>query len=401
MKRCHSRFSSVEAVSHCDELVNEILLRLPLDAVCKFKCVSKTWNSLISHPLFCSNYLSQRKNSLLPLLGFFRITLAAQDYGGSTLEVSFLQNCKERKFISLDIVVKRLFIDASPEGLILCRLERFTVFKYYICNPVTNQWFALPEPRHAPSSAGLSCEERSSKDGDGVVHFKVVAAIMEVEEGATHDRLHIETFSSRTGKWSESFLTCPSAFSYEVEMSYQCLSVGGMLYWKVSGHLVAYDPHMGENSIWLIELPPLCCKKREGFFMDYILGHSSSSDGCLLRFALNEKLMIKVWELKKKISSYSLSRVIPSSEWVLKEEVSHEKLGIGNSLPHICFIEFHPRNAKLVYLQRGSMVFCYDFGTGRSEQIQYHGNGTGTVSENDRLVPYFQPPWRPSLPCLP
>ncbi|XP_059629714.1 F-box protein At5g03970-like [Cornus florida] len=291
-----------------------------------------------------------------------------------------------------------------PIGPPQCRLERYTVFKYYVCNPVTNQWFALPEPRHAPSSAGLSFEECSSKDGDGVVHFKVTLAIMEAIVGGTYDRLHIETFSSRTGEWSESFLTCPSEFSYEVEESYVCHSVDGMLYWKVSGQLAAYDPNMGETRIWLIELPPLCCKERKrGFFMDYILGHSSSSDGCLLRFALNEKLMIKVWELKKKLSSYSLSRIIPSSEWLLKEVVSHKNLGIGNSLPHIPpqirLIAFHPRNAKLLYLRRGSMVFCYDFRTRRLEPIQYHGNGT--VSAKDRLVPYFQPPWRPSLPSFP
>ncbi|XP_059630290.1 uncharacterized protein LOC132273335 [Cornus florida] len=224
---------------------------------------------------------------------------------GQHLEVSFLQNCKERKFTSFDVIVDHLFLKASPEGLILCRSERYTVFKYYVCNPVTNQWFALPEPRHAPSSAGLSCEECSSKDGDGVVHFKVTLPIMEARVGGTYDRLHIETpFSYRRME----ILTCPSEFSYEVEESYVCHSVDGMLCWKVSGQLAAYDPNMGENRIWLIELPPLCCKERKrGFFMDYILGHSPSSDGRLRRFALNEKLIIKVWELKKKLSNYSLS----------------------------------------------------------------------------------------------
>ncbi|XP_059630924.1 F-box protein At5g03970-like [Cornus florida] len=392
MKRCRRRFSSVEAVSHCDELVNEILIRLPLDAVCKFKCVSKKWNSLISHPLFCSNYLSQRKNSLLPLLGFFRVSCSAE----IKFKFSFLQNCKEKKFTSLDLCEDYLLGSVSPEGLILWRSKGNMVLKFYVCNPVTNQWLTLPEPRHAPSSQAFSCEECSSKDGDGVVHFKVTLAIIEKRVGATYDGLHLETFSSRTGEWSESFITSPSEFSDDLDESCECHSVGGILYWKVSsGYLAAYDPNMGENRLWLIELPPPCLKKRRGFSVEYVLGQASSRDGCLLRFAINvkEKSMIKVLELKKKLSSYSLSHIIPSSEWVLKEEVSLKKLGIGNCCR---LMVFHPRDAKLVYLKQGRLVFCYDFETRRLEAVEYHG----TALPNEGLIPYFQPPWRPSLPCI-
>ncbi|XP_059630297.1 F-box protein At5g03970-like [Cornus florida] len=399
--RSSSSFSSVEVVSQCDDLVNEILLRLPLHSVFKFKCVSKTWNRLISDPIFCINYQSQRKNSPPPLLGFFRVTLTNDQ---SILKLSFLRNCKERKVTKLDYIENYLVIDSSPEGLILCNLETFQGFNYFVCNPIRNQWFALPTPNngHGLSFVNLSCEECSK---DGVVHFKVIAAFFEKEEPATYDRLHIETFSSRTGEWSESFLTSPSEFS--LGKSYGGQSIDGIFYWKVGGHFIAYDPNMGENRLWLIRLPARCTKKEHQPFMNFILGQSP--DGCV-RFAIDDRDQFIVWDLKKKLSSYSLCHTIPSSEWMLKEVVGYKMLNIINYRatggdPYIRQLKkypslnaFHPRNSKLVYLRRGSVIFCYDFETRRVERIQYHGKGT--VMANDRLDPYFEPPWRPSLPRL-
>ncbi|XP_059631645.1 F-box protein At5g03970-like [Cornus florida] len=393
-----SCFSSVEVVSHCDDLVNEILLRLPLHSVFKFKCVSKTWNRLISGPIFCVNYQSHRKNSLSPLLGFFRGTLANDR---STLQLSFLPNCKERKVTNLDYIENYLVRESSPEGLIFCSLK-FVPRLYYVCNPVKNQWFALPTPNngHDPSFVNLSCEECSK---DGVVHFKVIAAFFEKEEPATYDRIHIEAFSSRTGKWSESFLTSPSEFSRRKSNGGR--SIDGIFYWRVSGHFAAYDPNMGENRLWLIRFPDRCCKREQS--MKFILGQSP--DGCL-RFAIDEEDQFRVWVLKKKLSSYSLCHTVPSSEWTLKEVVGYKKLNLINynatsRNPYIRRLKkyprldsFHPRNSKLVYIRRGSVMFCYDFETRRVERIQYHVNGT--VMANDRLVPYFDPPWRPSLPPL-
>ena len=39
------------------ELIVDILLRLPIKSLCRFKCISKPWCTLISHPDFVKTHL--------------------------------------------------------------------------------------------------------------------------------------------------------------------------------------------------------------------------------------------------------------------------------------------------------------------------------------------------------
>ena len=47
-----------------DDLIVEILSRLPVKSICRFKCVSRHWRALISHP-------EHRKKLPQTLSGFF------------------------------------------------------------------------------------------------------------------------------------------------------------------------------------------------------------------------------------------------------------------------------------------------------------------------------------------
>ncbi|KAL9332938.1 hypothetical protein Peur_073077 [Populus x canadensis] len=50
-----------------DGVLMEILLRLPLKSIFKFKCVSKRWLSVISDPYLVTSFLAQlKKESLSP-----------------------------------------------------------------------------------------------------------------------------------------------------------------------------------------------------------------------------------------------------------------------------------------------------------------------------------------------
>ncbi|TXG52848.1 hypothetical protein EZV62_022017 [Acer yangbiense] len=59
------------------ELIIDILLRLPVKSLCRFKCISKKWRFLISHPLFVKWHLSrtQTLGRRIRLLGDSRTDL--------------------------------------------------------------------------------------------------------------------------------------------------------------------------------------------------------------------------------------------------------------------------------------------------------------------------------------
>ena len=56
--------AATAAADLTDDLIVEILSRLPVKSICRFKCVSRHWHGLISHPV-------HRKNIPQTISGFF------------------------------------------------------------------------------------------------------------------------------------------------------------------------------------------------------------------------------------------------------------------------------------------------------------------------------------------
>ncbi|KAK9925456.1 hypothetical protein M0R45_033780 [Rubus argutus] len=60
MKRCSS--SLAETVANTEDLLTEILVRVPAKPLVRFKCVSKHWFSIISDPKFCHRHTLRNPN---------------------------------------------------------------------------------------------------------------------------------------------------------------------------------------------------------------------------------------------------------------------------------------------------------------------------------------------------
>lgn len=135
------------AVGLADELIVEILLRLPIRSLCRFRCVSKSWRALISH----RHHLKTLPQTLA---GFFYTSFSADrcpmmtrhftNVSGRGLPLiypsfSFLPKCED--ILPLDCC----------KGLVLCRcwesssLGRDGPSYYAVCNPATEKWVVLPE----------------------------------------------------------------------------------------------------------------------------------------------------------------------------------------------------------------------------------------------------------------
>ncbi|CAH8301809.1 unnamed protein product [Eruca vesicaria subsp. sativa] len=131
-----------------DDLTTEILLRLLSKSLFRFRCVSKTWCSLIRRRQFVEAYmsmsLSRPPRLLLSLnpggdnrLMFFSSSSSDQSFNLSTMVATKNNTLTMSKVGSKDFIVQ----SNSVRGFVCCSLSR----RYVACNPNTRQVIPIPE----------------------------------------------------------------------------------------------------------------------------------------------------------------------------------------------------------------------------------------------------------------
>uniref|UniRef100_A0A7N2LK19 F-box domain-containing protein n=1 Tax=Quercus lobata TaxID=97700 RepID=A0A7N2LK19_QUELO len=147
-------------------------------------------------------------------------------------------------------------IQASCHDLFLCSesavvSDHNTPFFYYVINPITRQWTALPP---LPDQYTASVVRRRPRIGflcnscDILLHhhhqqlqlsFRVML-IPEFEGMPTEFKVYI--FSSDTSKWSESLVSCPAPEGFELaSFAFPTVPYNGLLFWcSRDGSLVGF-----------------------------------------------------------------------------------------------------------------------------------------------------------------
>ncbi|PRQ37026.1 putative F-box domain-containing protein [Rosa chinensis] len=282
-----------EAVSGNQDLITDILLRLPVKSLLRFKCVSKQWLSLISDPRFSRNYRSLASASIL-LCG----TTELIDH------VSCGRRNSEPPFTSLG------FIDDSAgtkilqscNGLMLC-CSFFKMGKscnYYICNPSTRQFLMLPPPN------AKGCDESTTTlgvylafDPSKSPHYQVVCVrnCSSSSAAAANDHYQIEIYSSETLSWRLS----GSPFSVPFDMVFDNgVFWNGTIHWiSPTGASLCFDivheqlgemPSLPSNEKW--------SKRRLRYFGE------SSGHLHLIEIYGSGTTQFQVFEMKKDYSSW-------------------------------------------------------------------------------------------------
>ncbi|CAK7345574.1 unnamed protein product [Dovyalis caffra] len=192
--------SSIDSVISNDDLVTEILLRLPAKSVLKFKLVSKKWLTIISDSTFAMRHthLNPHNTSafLLKLSFFFkqppsykRVSLLGQSLANVPLPSDFLHFDPNKP--------GRTYICQSSNGLLLCsKWRRYSAERsgptYYVYNPTARQFAVLPSPPgHGFRFNWIQLVFDPSKSP----HYQVVC---------THffnSKLEIQVYSSETKGW--------------------------------------------------------------------------------------------------------------------------------------------------------------------------------------------------------
>ncbi|CAK7357245.1 unnamed protein product [Dovyalis caffra] len=218
---------SAEILANNEDLLAEILLRLPIKSLLKFKCVSKNWLSLISNPRF-----SHRRNDNSPCCGLFLV-----ECGSPYAEYQFValdSSHSKAPFKHLTFVndPSEIELIQSCNGLLLCRSFRPSGpdRTYYVYNPTTKQYTILPRLRRVLGAA-LAFDPSNSP------HYKVICVR---KRRSLQHHYQIEIYSSNNGPWRVS----GTPFTAEDQMVFKSgVFCNGVIHWlNVSGGtLLCFD----------------------------------------------------------------------------------------------------------------------------------------------------------------
>ncbi|CAI0453564.1 unnamed protein product [Linum tenue] len=239
-RTCSRKGDPPSAISKLgDDLFVELLVRLP-DARSAFRCksVCKRWSSLISSPSFRRRFVSHHQN---------------QGDDDSDYEPPLLPSDDAQSILSFIPVPEeirwRFSVFSSFSDLVLCGFEALTTVEsypelarlFFVCNPFTKQWVALPLAPERPGAVSISakslvCQPRSSNDGSDEYRFRVVRV-----SGAM-DSAKVDLFCSESGEWMEDVVA--------IDRSSRMIAGNvlswweGKLFWRTQDfeQLAAWDP---------------------------------------------------------------------------------------------------------------------------------------------------------------
>ncbi|KQJ99613.1 F-box protein At5g62510 [Brachypodium distachyon] len=178
------------------DLFIEIISRLPVKAVGRAKCVSKTWRNLIQHP-------DHRSKLPHALAGFFynryndsveRLPSTMPNFTNVSGDVCPF-NCPSFDFLPIH---QRIELLDCCNGLLLLRLfdnQDADAFSYVVCNPATKNWTALP---NSIQSRVKLCIVRLGFDPAVSSHFHVFEFL---EDEYEYDITGLGVYSSEKSEW--------------------------------------------------------------------------------------------------------------------------------------------------------------------------------------------------------
>ncbi|XP_052187592.1 F-box protein At5g07610-like [Diospyros lotus] len=288
---------AVEKVLAIEDLLSEILSRLPKRSLFRFKSVSKAWLSLISNPLFslCPK-LDPRFMSGLFLYPFDE-SIINPNYN---LKLGFipLSNDKVQDINNDDVTfiptLSGIIVLSSCHGLLLCNAYNEIECKkgFHVLNPTTKQFKTLPEP-HLDGFfiKGITLAFEPSRSP----HYKVVI----VWCSTRLCNFRIEVYSSETGFWRAS----GEPFTVNAHI----MLFGNGVYWNGAVHWCCdwgdglyFD--VEKELLQIMPLPPL--PEEYSWYDRIVRRQMESCDHLHIVDIYNTSTQISVFELERDYSGW-------------------------------------------------------------------------------------------------
>ncbi|XVE90265.1 hypothetical protein DITRI_Ditri20bG0065000 [Diplodiscus trichospermus] len=355
--------SAAETIAYNQDLLTEILLRLPTKSLIKFKCVSKQWLSIISNPDFClSHTLHHQCNGFLSPTAL----LLKGDCFTPPSEFSIvpLKHYSKVPFFYY-ILDSDIRILQSCNGLLLCESNRPN---YFICNPTTKNFRRIYCPRNSyynslsKFSVSLAFDPLKSPD------YKIICIWESYREPS---KFNLDIYSSKTGFWDVSITT------FEVDDESIDLKDGvfcnGRIHWCGYGNEMLYFDVENECLETMpMELPTRMDAPEEFRYFGesrgvLYLAVTYSMPVCLEFDVFEMARDYSQWNWKKRLSLGDAVKVFPELE-----------LGCIEYCPGfsgVCFIPSEKEDEPKVVVWADGKIICFNFSEGTWNKLYDLGPG--------------------------
>ncbi|KAG9143951.1 hypothetical protein Leryth_022970 [Lithospermum erythrorhizon] len=299
------RNKSVELSQTCNlppEIINEILLRLPVQSLLKFKCVSKSWLILISSSEFIKTHVSiSRKpnnySNYTVILASHAVPITYYTCSlSSILSNTVMDNSRALEFPMSDLDFQLWFV-GSCNGLLCVSIDPTTLVLY---NPSIRKLKPLPiSGTDTGNSSYISygfCFDELCDD------FKVVELNIVLDRAFMYST-GVKVYSLRNDSWRK--------FENDHEgriCSSGGQSVGGILHWRISmidGRYLIFAVNTVTNIYDTLAAPPTLDK--QDVVAEWSLGELN---GCLAVFRDYYNIRLDVWAMKEYGVKESWSKVV-------------------------------------------------------------------------------------------
>ncbi|CAM0884513.1 unnamed protein product [Alopecurus aequalis] len=310
--KTRSRKKKQPAMSLPDDLLVEILSRVPYRSLCRFKCVSQSWLALCSDP-------DLRKRSPQSLSGFF--CFARED---EHQDLRFLNlSGKGQPLVDPNLPFLRGIWDGGVRvldccnSLLLCFCWKSSSINeadadYVVCNPATEKWSVLPPTKE------LHTKNIIRLGFDPTVPSRFVVFVL-VQDPHDEEITGVEIFSSETGRWTYK----QSEWGDETSVDDHDESVSA--FFGSTLHLTARDSSVitvdTDGKTWHKIRMPLSAEDTTD------CGFIRQCQGCLYAMHMdysNDEYKLSVWVLENYASGqWTLKHTASMSEMVGDDEVCY------------------------------------------------------------------------------
>ncbi|KAL2341733.1 hypothetical protein Fmac_009673 [Flemingia macrophylla] len=220
-----------------NELIEEILLRLPVKSLLRFKCVSKSWSSLISDPQFAKSHFDAAPTQMLLL----QTSVCAINSVIASVDIEAPLNGDDYVKLALKVPFnhkwKTLRLAGSCRGFILLTRTKYIhdQFHYMVFFMIWNPSTGFHKEYEAPFCSEVICGIGYDSSTDDIV----VVAISQLE---SITKFHC--LSSRTSSWS--CIEVPVGYQFMKYSQQVPTFLNGALHWLVCSiddrlKIIAFD----------------------------------------------------------------------------------------------------------------------------------------------------------------